>query len=411
MRLLREAGSVLGQATASLAMHPLRSILTATTVAFGSAVLFVLVSYGTGAPAATAAMLRRMGSTQIQVEPRWTQGPGGGGRRGRRIHIRYDDVPAIRAACPSVESMAAACQPADGPVFGPTRSWPWADLLAVEHDYKDVASLDVLEGRWFTEEEEANHERVVVLNLPLALGLFQGDSPVGQWIDGDGRRFKVIGVHFDAKVFAYSMYTPYASAFGLGDGGRDVETITVKPKRPDLTPDVIREVRRAVATMYHFDPDDPTALRIEEQSGFISRVNAVSAGLEGLVLTIAAVALVLGCLGAANVVGITVVERRSELGLRRAVGATRLRIECEVLAESLVLSLLGGLAGAGLGWIAVTALGPLRLPGSILIGPRADATLLSLGLFLLLFVGAIAGLPAASRAAQLDPVEALRDDG
>ena len=91
--------SLLAQAFGSLAAHPLRSLLTVLSVTFGSAVLMILISYGTGMPETTSDMLRSMGSREFIAEPqRWR---GRGGRRGRRIRIRYTDIPAIRAACPS----------------------------------------------------------------------------------------------------------------------------------------------------------------------------------------------------------------------------------------------------------------------------------------------------------------------
>ena len=401
---------VLGEALRTLWSHPLRSILTALTVTFGTAVLMVLVSYGTGAPAATAEVLRTMGSTQIKVKPARSWGPGGS-KRGRKIQIRYDDLDAIREACPSVGKMAAGTSPGmGGPAFGPSRSWPWARVMGVGHEYLDVARLDVVEGRWFTRGDEDGRARVAVLNVPLAEGLFPDGPALGHWVESKGRRFEIIGLVNDPEAFAYSFYIPYTAALTLGDrGGRNVEWISVLPRRPDLARDAIGEMRSAIASLYSFDPDDESILSVEEQTGFIEQVGAVSIGLEWLVLTIAGVALVLGCLGAANVVGITVAERTSEIGLRKALGATALRIRGQVLLESLALCVGGGGFGVLLGMLAVTALGPLRLGDHVSIEPRADLLVLGLGLGVLVLVGTLAGIPAANRAAALDPAVALRD--
>lgn len=402
--------ATVGQALASLALHPLRSVLTALTVSFGTAVLIVLVSYGTGAPDATAQVLRNMGSTQIKVEPARARGFMGTSK-GRKIEIRYDDLEAIREACPSIGGMAAGYSPGrGGPCYSPNRSWPWASVKGVGFEYTKVASLDMLDGRWFTRSEEDSRDRVAVLNLPLAEGLFPEGSPIGQWIESNGRRFEVIGVLYDAEAFTYSFYVPFSAALGMGDRpGRTVEFLSIKPIRPELGAQAIGELKDALAALYSFDADDPKVLRIEEQTGFVAQVNAVSMGLEWLVLTIAGVALVLGCLGAANVVGITVQERMSEIGLRKAMGATPFRVRVQILTESLILCLGGGLFGVLLGFLAVTLLGPLSLGDTVEIAPRADLMVLGIGLSVLVLVGTVAGLPAANRAAEMDPAVSLRD--
>ncbi|MFG0320250.1 MAG: ABC transporter permease, partial [Planctomycetota bacterium JB042] len=350
------------------------------------------------------------GTTQIKVKPARSWGPGGS-NRGRKIQIRYDDLDSIREACPSVGKMAAGTSPGmGGAVFGPSRSWPWARVMGVGHEYVDVARLDVVDGRWFTRRDEEGRLRVAVLNVPLAEGLFPEGSPLGQWVESSGRRFEIIGVVNDPEAFAYSFYIPYTAALTLGDrGGRNVEWISVQPVRPDLAREAIGEMRDAIGSLYSFDPDDESILSVEEQTGFIEQVNAVSRGLEWLILTIAGVALVLGCLGAANVVGITVAERTSEIGLRKALGATSGRVRGQVLIESLALCLGGGGLGVALGMFAVLALGPLQLGDTVRIEPRADVTVLSVGLGVLVMVGTFAGLPAANRAAALDPAVSLRD--
>ena len=408
---LRTLSSVLSEALRSLAIHPLRSLLTALSVAFGVAVLFVLLSYATAVPQATTSILRSLGGKEYTVEPRRSRGSGSAGSRsGRTIRIRYTDLPAIREACPSIEGLAPAYSPGRGqPVFASDASWPWARLQGVGHEYAEVTELAIVRGRWFTREEELLAADVALITLPLAEGLFEGDPALGQTIDTSGRRFEVIGVYESEADFAYSLLVPYPTAMEMGEGGgRYVSSLAFAPRRPALAEDAVAEIRSALGALYSFDPGDTQALDVKENIAFVQKVEAASLALELLVLTIAVIALVLGCLGAANVVGISVSERTRELGLRRAIGATAGRIRAEVLTETLLLSLLGGALGIALGWSAAAALGPLQFTPQTSLVPRPDRELLAIALPVLILTATLAGLPAAARASRVEPAEALR---
>jgi len=402
--------TIVSEAVHSLMAHPLRSTLTALSVAFGAAALYVLLSYATGVPDTTASILRSMGSKEYIVEPKRSRGGGGGSRRGREVRIRYADLPTIRQACPSIGGMAPAYSPGrGGPVFTSNKSWPWARLNGVGYEYREVTDMAITAGRWFSKEEELFAEDVTLISLPLAEGMFDGRAPIGENIDSNGRRFEIVGVFESNASFAYSMFVPYTTAMDMGDGGgRHVSQIAFSPRRPDLAKDAIDEIRQALGSLYSFDPDDPMALDVKENLAFVERVEATSLALQGLVLTIATLALVLGCLGAANVVGIAVSERTAELGLRRALGATCARIRTEVLTETLVLSVSGGTLGVLLGFLAASALGPLEFSDQAVLVPRVDAELLALAFPVLVLTATLAGLPAANRASRVEPVAALR---
>lgn len=408
---MRSALSVARTALESLLAHPLRSVLTALSVTFGAAVLHILLSYATGMPSTTGDILRSLGSKEFLVEPRRMRGPGASGSRGgRRVRIRYADLGRIRDACPSIAAITPTYRPGrGGPVFASDRSWPWAGLTGVGHEYDEVTGLRIVEGRWFGEEEERAARELAVLSLPLALGMFGARSPLGETVDAFGRRFEVIGVFESKAGFAYSLLVPYPTAMEMGeDGGRYVSQLAFMPRRPELAQEAIAEVRAALAALYSIDPSDERALDVTENTAFVEEVRAVSLGLEALVLTIALLALVLGCLGAANVVGIAVSERTAEIGLRKALGATAGRIRAEVLAETLLLCLLGGALGVALGALATAALGALEFTGEASLAPRVELSLLALSFVVLVATATLAGLPAASRAARLDPAEALR---
>jgi len=161
----------------------------------------------------------------------------------------------------------------------------------------------------------------------------------------------------------------------------------------------------AVATVLPdtVDPASPSVAQVIEESGILEAEVAAKGAYNGLFLGLGAVALLVGGVGIANVMVISVLERRSEIGLRRALGATRRHVAEQFLAEALLLSALGGLAGTVIG-IAATAAYAYTQHSQMLIPPQA----LYGGAGAALAIGAIAGLYPAMRAARLSPTAALR---
>jgi putative ABC transport system permease protein len=239
----------------------------------------------------------------------------------------------------------------------------------------------------------------VVLGAQAArvLGIHDLTSPVQVWL---GRHwFTVVGILKPVELVlqmdsAALIGFPIARQYFGFDGHPTELYLRSVPSEVDAVVSVLP------ATV---NPLDPTTVQVSQPSDVLKAEVAAKGAYNGLLLGLGAVALLVGGVGIANVMVISVLERRSEIGLRRALGASRRHVAEQFLAEALLLSVLGGLAGTVIGGVA-TAVYALTQHWSVVIPPLA----LYGGVGAALVIGAVAGLYPATRAARLSPTEALR---
>jgi putative ABC transport system permease protein len=396
----------LRMAAGDLAARPLRSFLSMTSFAIGIAITTVLVSMGSGLSTAVGEILRSMGEGQIAITPGRTTGIGGQRRSGRQIRLRYQDVEDLKVP-PSIEGVAAYFDLRGGGASSQRYSISWSPVRAVDGDYLEVRRLPVIEGRWFSPIEESEGQWVTVLNEGVRKIIFPEGNAVGQWVEWRRRRMKVVGVVRDEANFAYMLFIPYRTVSEMADG-RYISGIIARPAAGASWDRAIADLRRSLSGIGAFDPDDVHALEIEDNSKFTSQVAAVTTALHALVFTIAAVSLLLGGLGVANMMVIAVTERTKELGLRKALGATPQGIFLQVLCESLAILSAGGAAGILIGALACSSVGYLPMSATYTADVRFDleAAIVSVGG--LAAVAILAGTIPARRAAALPAAEALR---
>jgi putative ABC transport system permease protein len=245
----------------------------------------------------------------------------------------------------------------------------------------------------------AVHVPAVVLGAVAAQTLGIGRVPVGTLVYLGGRYFSVVGILRPVPLApeideAALVGFPIADQF-LGLGGHPTEIYL------RCTPDQVQAVVQVLP--FTANPAQPEAVQVSRPSDILAARAAAKSAFTGLFLGLGAVAVLVGGVGIANIMVISVLERRAEIGLRRAVGATRRHVAVQFLAESLVLSLLGGIAGVTLG-SAATA-GYAAATGQAAVLPPAA---LAGGIGVALAVGALAGAYPAARAARLAPADALR---
>ncbi|MBI4604865.1 MAG: FtsX-like permease family protein [Planctomycetes bacterium] len=237
--------------------------------------------------------------------------------------------------------------------------------------------------------------------------VFPEGEAVGQWIDWRGRKMTVVGVVRDEALFPYMLLVPYETVMQMADA-RYVSGVIARPLPGEPWSRAIAELRRVLAGLGGFEPGDLNALEIEDNSAFVSTVAAVTTALHALVLLIAASSLLLGGLGVANLMVISVTERTREIGLRKALGATPGRIFLHVLCEAVLITGAGGILGTGAGALVCAVLQSVPISATHTAEVGFDPVAAALSFTGLAAAGLLAGTIPARRAAALPAAEALR---
>jgi putative ABC transport system permease protein len=399
---------LLKAAADDLACRPLRTVLTVTGFAASMAIATILLAAGGGLERAIRGILLSLGEGQIVATAGRTTGIGGVRRSGRTVRIRFDDLGGIEAALPSFAGAASYFDLRGGGASSWRYSVPWSPVRAVSRGYLEVRRLPITEGRWFTSREHDEGAWVAVLNEGLRAMIFRDHTAVGQWIEWRGRRMEVVGVVRDEVLFPYILFVPYRTVSQNMADARYVTAVIARPAPGSDWEQAVGELRRALGGLGGFDPRDENALEIETNHEFTSLVRTVSTAFRALVLTIALVSLLLGALGVANMVSITVTERTRELGLRMALGATTRLVWGQVLIEAALLAFTGGGAGLGLGAAACLALDEMPISPRYTVALSLTPLELVVSFAALASASALAALIPARRAARLSPAEALR---
>jgi putative ABC transport system permease protein len=253
----------------------------------------------------------------------------------------------------------------------------------------------------------------VVLGAELAERLFGRRAAVGERVDVNGVGHEVIGVLARKGDQISSLgppddedlFLPLTTMQTLITGDERISFVAVAPRADAPHQAIVREVRRVLGASHGFAATDPDALTVFDAMNFVDLFRDLTAALRLFVAALGVASLAAGGMGVANMLLLSVTERRREIGLRRALGARRLEIAGQFVLEGVVLTGVGGIAGAVLGWVLCALAGA---PGGAVVVAHFSPPVVELAVGLVGLVGVLAGLGPALRAATLDPAGELR---
>lgn len=409
------------QIFASLWRNKLRTLLTMAGIAWGIASIVLIVAMGDGFKEGQRNSMKSLGENFVILFGGQTEMQAGGQRAGRPIHLTHDDVEAIRRECYLVQYVASEFSLTTRGVSSYNSGS--FDTNAVEPDFSKMRTVPVSKGRFLSARDNAEARRVVVLGPKVSEQLFaKRPKVVGSTIFLNGLPFEVIGITaeknqnssyggFDDK----KIFIPYATAVrdtpptknGWVPG--DVSDILYRPRSLEGYEAARKQVLRLLGKRHDFDPADKSAVFVWDTLEDAKEVDGIFESMTVFLSTIAVVTLSLGGIGVMNIMLVTVSERTREVGIRKALGATKRRIQLDFFFEGCLLASVSGFVGWAVAFGLSALLKLVHMP-DMFPGLPVSMTTTLIAFAALLSVAVVASVVPASRAASLTPVEALRDE-
>ena len=409
------------QTLATFRAHKMRIFLTMFGIVWGIASVILLVGLGRGFSADQKRRMQTLGKDLVIVWGGRTSSQVGGLAAGREITLTIDDARVIGNECYLVKNVSPELRrtiPEVSPFNSASRG-----VVGIWPSYQDFRSLILSEGRLITDDDERDSNRVVILGWAARRQLFPGQPAVGTKLLIKSVPYTVIGVLAEKKQnsnyngpdndFLFAPYSSVARDFpppekkGIVRGYLD--DIVFEVADAETHDDAVLQVRRAIGRRHHFEAKDKDALFIwdtMEGAKLVANIFDVVTFFFGCV---AIVTLGLGGIGVMNIMLVSVTERTREIGVRKAIGATRSDILRQFFAESMLLTLASGVLGLTFGMAACLALSTLPLPDFVphpIISPIA----IVVSVVTLSVITVTAGMYPAQRAADMTPVESLRQE-
>jgi putative ABC transport system permease protein len=389
-----------------LIANKLRSALTMLGIIIGVLAVIVGTAIGQGSRQDVLEKIQSLGSNTVTVFSGSQRRGAVSFGMGSQQSLTLKDVEAIRKNCPSVVAATPILQRSAQVKYGNQNTN--TSIVCTGPEYPQIRNFRVESGAFFTEKDVRSMKKVCIVGKTTAETLFGQSVPIGKSVRIRGINFKIIGIMAlkGAALFGNpddQIYVPVTTGMKQIFGTDNLSQISAQVANLDRSAVAVQEMETALRKSHKLLPSAESDFSIRTQAEFMQTQEQAGQAFTFLLSGIAAVALLVGGIGIMNIMLVSVTERTREIGIRKAVGARNNDILIQFLIESMTLSVLGGLigiaAGFGLSGIIGNALGWPTLISPLWVG---------IAFFSSATIGVVFGVYPAYKAAQLDPIEALR---
>jgi putative ABC transport system permease protein len=395
----------------AIARSPLRASLTVLGILIGVAAVVTVTALGSGARERVSTQIQSIGSNFIIVFPMNSQVSGARGAQGSGLRLTEDDGRAILRESTSVVAIAPALRSLAQIVYRDQNAS--TTVTGTTLAYLEVRNWKIARGVPWDVHDEATKSKVVLLGSTVARNLFGAEDPTGRTVRIGRYPYRVVGVletkgeapfggdQDDVVLMPIASFRSRVMKTPPGFAG----VLMASATSPETTLRAKDQIDSILKQRHHVDAGREPDFWIGSQKEFAEMQERVYGFLTLLLLCVAAISLVVGGIGVMNIMLVSVTERTREIGIRMAIGAREADIRTQFLVEAVVLAVLGGLAGAAIGVVAIATLRAVLEWHMTLSAPALGV---SIGVSAL--TGIAFGFFPARRAARLDPIEALRHE-
>lgn len=396
-----------------------RSLLTGFGVFWGIFMLMLLIGGGQGLRQFLENQFDGFVNNACIIFPHETSKPYKGFKKGRSWHMTYADVDRLKNLVPELETVVPSVSLWRISIARGETALSSSIVKSQRAEYARIEKPQLMYGRYLNEADIAQERKVCVIGEKVYNELFpEGGDPCGQHITLDGVYYTVVGVDcLDGKglnvngTASEAVTIPISTARKAYNLGNTVRLICFTVKEGVVMSDITPRVREIMSRAHYIHPEDEQAMELLNTQLIFGIIDNLLKGVSFLIWLIGLGTLLAGVIGVSNIMMVSVKERTTEIGIRRAIGATPRQILGQIISESTLLTLVAGMGGIVFSVLilyvvelAMTTDGVLKATFQVPFGVAVVAALL------LTVLGVVAGLMPALRAMQIKPVDAMRDE-